>query len=678
MTRRGLLLLTSLLVGFAAAQNSWDSWISRTQLPLVLAETSVEVRDRNGDLLRAYTVEDGLWRLAVQPGAVDQSFVDMLIAYEDKRYFRHNGVDPLAMIRAAGQAVRNGGVVSGGSTITMQVARLLENSGTGGWSGKLRQIRVALALERRFSKQDILALYLTHAPYGSNLEGIRAGSLAWFGKEPNRLTPAQAALLVALPQAPESRRPDRQPQAARAARDRVMLRLASLIGQDAVSAALNSPVPTAQQVFPKLAPHMADRARASDPAAQRHDLTIDLELQSSLEALAARAVRDQDPNLSVAMVVVNYQTGETLASVGSARYDAQDERRGFIDMTRAVRSPGSTLKPLIYALAFDQGLAHPETMIDDRPVMFGSYAPQNFDGQFRGQIRIRDALQQSLNIPVVLLADELGPARILAALRRAGTRPEIPGGQAGLAIALGGLGITLEDLVQLYAGLARAGQGVDVKWQTDTPQQPLGRLMSRSSAWQVGHILSGIAPPSEAARARLAYKTGTSYGYRDAWAIGYDGAHVIGVWMGRADGTPVPGAFGAGLAAPVLFEAFGRLKPSLTPLPPPPAETLIVQTAQLPQPLQVFRGRNAVFDKSSGAPALDFPPDGAVLVNSATPLTLKFRGGVPPFTVYANGAPAGTAVFGQNIEIQRPDRGYSSLSVVDSTGQSDRVEIRID
>lgn len=678
MTRSRLFLLTLMLIAVVAARNSWDTWIDRTQLPLVLADTSVEVRDRNGDLLRAYTVEDGLWRLAVQPGVVDQTFVDMLIAYEDKRFYSHKGVDPLAMMRAAGQALRGGRVVSGGSTLTMQVARLLENSGTGGWSGKLRQIRVALALERRFSKQDILALYLTHAPYGGNLEGIRAGALAWFGKEPNRLTPAQAALLVALPQAPEARRPDRQPKTARGARDRVLVRLSSLIGEDAVRAARDTAVPSVQQRFPQFAPHMADRAIASDPAALRHDLTIDLALQSSLEKLASRVVRTQDPNLSVALVVADYRTGEILASVGSARYDGQDARRGFIDMTRAVRSPGSTLKPLIYALAFDQGLAHPETLINDRPVRFGTYAPQNFDGKFRGQIRVRDALQQSLNIPVVLLAEELGPARILAALRRAGTQPDIPGGQPGLAIALGGLGMTLEDLVQLYAGLASAGTGLDLKWQFREPQLPLGRLVSRSSAWQVGHVLSGIAPPAGAARARLAYKTGTSYGYRDAWAIGYDGAHVIGVWMGRADGTPVPGAFGGSLAAPVLFEAFGRLKPGLTPLPAPPSETLIVQTAQLPQPLQIFRGRDAVFDKPLDAPSLDFPPDGAVLTNSNAPLTLKIRGGVPPFTVFANDAPTGRAVFAQDVEIQRPDRGYSSLSVVDAIGQSDRVEIRID
>lgn len=678
MTRSRLILLTLFLIAFVAARLGWDTWIDRAQLPLVLADTSIEVRDRNGDLLRAYTVENGLWRLAVQPGVVDQTFIDMLIAYEDKRFYSHKGVDPLAIVRATGQALRSGSVVSGGSTLTMQVARLLENSGTGGWSGKLRQIRVALALERRFSKQDILALYLTHAPYGGNLEGIRAGALAWFGKEPNRLTPAQAAMLVALPQAPEARRPDRQPSAARNARDRVLVRLSSLIGEDTVRAALDTPVPSVQYRFPKIAPHMADRAVTSDPAALRHDLTIDLALQSSLEELATNVVRTQDPNLSVALVVANYKTGEILASVGSARYDGQDARRGFIDMTRAVRSPGSTLKPLIYALAFDQGLAHPETLINDRPVRFGSYAPQNFDGKFRGQIRIRDALQQSLNIPVVLLAEELGPARVLAALRRAGTKPDIPGGQPGLAIALGGLGMTLEDLVQLYAGLASAGQSLDLKWKGSEPPQPLGRLVSRSSAWQVGHVLSGIAPPAGAARARLAYKTGTSYGYRDAWAIGYDGAHVIGVWMGRADGTPVPGAFGGRLAAPVLFEAFGRLKPGLTPLPAPPAETLIVQTAQLPRPLQIFRGRGEVFDKPLDAPSLDFPPDGAVLINSTAPLTLKIRGGVPPFTVFANGAPAGLAAFDQNIEIQRPERGYSSLSVVDATGQSDRVEIRID
>ncbi len=350
-------------------------------------------------------------------------------------------------------------------------------------------------------------------------------------------------------------------------------------------------------------------------------------------------MRGHDPRLSTAIVVADHTTGDILASVGSPFYDGADGRQGFVNMTTAIRSPGSTLKPLIYALAFDRGLAHPETLIDDRPVAFGRYAPQNFDGQFRGQIRVRDALQLSLNIPVVLLTDDIGPAHIMAALRRAGAEPQVPGGKPGLAIALGGLGMSLEELVQLYGGLANGGQSIDLKWRSQARPFDSVPITTDVAAWHIGHILSGLAPPPGAPRGRLAYKTGTSYGHRDAWAIGYDGQHVIGVWMGRADGTPVPGAFGANLAAPVLFEAFGRLKPTLSLLPAPPPATLMVQTADLPQPLQVFRGRHAVFEKPADAPQLAFPPDGAVLQQSDQPLTLRLSRGVPPFTVFANGAP---------------------------------------
>ena len=678
MRRCGLFVVVLLLYTGAALRDGLDQWIDTTELPLVLAETSIEVRDRSGALLRAYMVEDGIWRLNVREEDVDPTFVKMLISFEDKRFYRHTGVDPLAMLRATVQALWSQKIVSGGSTLTMQVARLLENSGTGGWAGKLRQIRVALALERKLNKQAILSLYLIHAPYGGNLEGVRAGALAWFGKEPTRLTPAQSALLIALPQAPERRRPDRYATEARAARDRVLSRLADVIGIDVARDAANAPVPEAQRAFPQYAAHLGDRAIASDPTTSLHDLTIDIHLQSSIESLAKNAVRGHDPRLSTAIVVADYTTGDILASVGSPFYDGADGRQGFVNMTTAIRSPGSTLKPLIYALAFDRGLAHPETLIDDRPVAFGRYAPQNFDGQFRGQIRVRDALQLSLNIPVVLLTDDIGPAHIMAALRRAGAEPQVPGGKPGLAIALGGLGMSLEELVQLYGGLANGGQSIDLKWRSQARPFDSVPITTDVAAWHIGHILSGLAPPPGAPRGRLAYKTGTSYGHRDAWAIGYDGQHVIGVWMGRADGTPVPGAFGANLAAPVMFEAFGRLKPTLSLLPAPPPATLMVQTADLPQPLQVFRGRHAVFEKPADAPQLAFPPDGAVLQQSDQPLTLRLSRGVPPFTVFANGAPAGTGVFTRQVAIPRPGRGFSSISIVDAKGRSDQIEIRID
>ncbi|TNF57288.1 MAG: penicillin-binding protein 1C, partial [Rhodobacteraceae bacterium] len=344
MTRLGSALIAlGLALGLAGAgRDALDAWIARTELPPVLAETSVEILARDGTLLRAFPVEDGRWRLA--PGQVDPRLIAMLVAYEDRRFFSHPGVDPIALARAAAQAAWHGRVVSGGSTLTMQVARLLENGGTGAWAGKLRQIRVALALERRLDKDRILALYLLHAPYGGNLEGVRAASLAWFGKDPRRLTPAEAALLVALPQSPEARRPDRNAVAARAARDRVLNRMlgAGLLAEDEARVAAATAVPRAMRPFPALAPHLAQRVRTEAPEILVHRTTLDARLQAEAERVLAAAMRAAPQSASGAILVADHRTGEVLASVGSPDH-TDTSRQGFVDMTRAMRSPGSTL-----------------------------------------------------------------------------------------------------------------------------------------------------------------------------------------------------------------------------------------------------------------------------------------------------------------------------------------------
>ncbi|MCG6903548.1 MAG: penicillin-binding protein 1C [Rhodobacter sp.] len=680
MRRVAPFLLVLALFLTALGRDALDRWVAATDIPALAVDTSVEMLDRNGFLLRAYTVADGRWRLATSLESVDPRYVEMLIAYEDKRFYRHSGVDPKAMLRAVGQALWNRQVVSGGSTLTMQVARLLEDGSTGRWKGKLRQVRLALALEKRLSKAQILTLYLNRAPFGGNLEGLRAATLAYFGKEPRRLTPAQAALLVALPQSPETRRPDRFAGTAFDARSRVLARMvrARVIDDETMQGAETEPVPAQRAAFPALAAHLTDRNRTADPASQVHRLTIDAGLQAKLEALANRAARDAGQRLSIAVMAADHRTGEILASVGSAAYRA-DDRLGFVDMTQAIRSPGSTLKPLIYGLAFDQGLAHPETLIEDRPTAFGTYAPQNFDGRFRGTVRIRDALQMSLNIPVVKLTDALGPSRLMAHLRRAGVAAHLPGGRPGLAVALGGVGVSLEGLVQLYAGLANRGQAVALHSISGTgPAEFPQSVLSPESAWQVGDILSGMAPPAGAARTGLAYKTGTSYGHRDAWAIGFDGRHVAGVWMGRPDGTPVPGAFGGDLAAPILFEAFALLKPKLDRLPPPPPGTLIVGHSQLPRPLKRFRPRDAAFAAEIGSPELAFPPDGARVEVAGQALAVKVRDGKPPFTWLADGLPVLTRSYDRAAMIEIAGPGFVTLSVIDAAGRSARSRIRLD
>ena len=661
----------------ALARDGVDAWVDATKLPPLVIATSPEVVDRDGHLLRAYTVADGRWRLATSVGRVDAAYIDMLIRYEDKRFYDHHGVDPIAMARAVLQAVRNRRVVSGGSTVTMQVARLLEETGTGRVTGKLRQMRVALALERRLTKDQILTLYLHLAPFGGNLEGVRAASIAWFGKEPLRLTPAEAALLVAIPQSHETRRPDRAHDAATAARARVLARAAhdGILDADQSRAALSEPVPAARRPFPQRAPHLADRLRTASPTAARIATTLDGKLQDRLDRLAATAVEGHGARLQVAILVADHRTGEILASIGSAAY-TEAAREGFVDMTQALRSPGSTLKPLVYALAFDEGLAHPETLIDDKPVTFGTYAPQNFDKMFRGTIRVRQALQLSLNIPVVTLTEALGPARLLAAMDRAGMQAEIPPpGQPGLAIALGGIGTSLQDMVQLYAALARGGTALPLHATGDPG--PGARVVSATAAWAVADILSGMIPPPGAPANRLAYKTGTSYGHRDAWAIGFDGTHVIGIWMGRPDGTPVPGAFGADLAAPLLFQAFNRLKPDLAPLPPPPPATLLLATSQLPPPLQRFRSRTAAFAPDPNAPTVDFPPTGAEVELLPEGLLVRVRGGTAPFTWLADGQPLAMRRADRTTMLVLPGTGFVTLSVIDAGGRSARAVVKV-
>ena len=677
MRARLFALVAVALFATATTRDLFNDWVNGTQLPPLVIDTSVEVVDRDGALLRAFTVADGRWRL--EPGAVDPLFTDMLLAYEDKRFFTHPGVDPRALIRAALQSLWKGHVTSGASTITMQVARLLEDSGTGKWQGKIRQIRLALALEHHLSKDEVLALYLRIAPYGGNLEGVRAASLSWFGKEPRHLTAAEAALLVAIPQSPEARRPDRFPDAAYDARSRVLARMqvAGLLAADAVKAAETEPVPATRKPFPERAALLADRLRRSDPLARHIGTTIDGALQVSLEKLAADAAIRAGEKLSIAIIVADHRSGEILASVGTADW-GDDGRKGFVDMTLALRSPGSTLKPFVYGLAFDQGLINPETLIDDRPVAFGTYAPQNFDKIFRGTLPVREALQQSLNIPVISLTDALGPANLLLALRRSGADVQVPGGQAGLAVALGGLGISLQDLVQSYAALARLGHPIRLSVQPGGAQDLPQRLFAPEAAWQVADILAHLPPPPGAAPGRLAYKTGTSYGHRDALAVGFDGGHVAGVWMGRADGTPVPGAFGGDLAAPVLFELFGRLKPAFDPLPPPPPATLILPNARLPQPLQHFRPRGAVFaDTAPDAPKVSFPPDGAEVEAPGGMLTVRVRDGVAPFLWMVNGTPTALGQTGRETPLTLGGQGFYRLSVIDAEGRSAAVNVTV-
>ena len=650
---------------------------------------STVVLDREGKLLRPFLTTDGRWKLPVTNDDVDPRYLAMLKAYEDKRFDAHSGIDPLGMLRAAGQMLRHGRVVSGGSTLTMQVARLLEPRDERTLTAKLRQAVRAVELERRFGKNEILDLYLNLAPFGGNLEGVRAASFAYFGKEPKRLSTAEAALLVALPQSPETRRPDRFAEAARKARARVLARVerAGIATAGEVAAAREEEIPTERRPFPNLSPHVAEQVVVEVPAQRVHRLSLDARLQKSLEGLARERSLGLAPQVSIAILAVDNETGTVRASVGGVDYFAA-ERAGSLDLTRALRSPGSALKPFIYALAFDNGIAHPETMLEDRPARYGAYVPENFDMTFQGMVSARKALQLSLNVPAVELLSALGPQRFLSRLRDAGVSIAMPkeGGAPGLAVGLGGLGITLQDLTRAYVGLARGGEMLPLRFREEAPagDMPPIHLVESVAAWYVADTLLGAPPPLNAVPGRIAYKTGTSYGYRDAWAVGFDRKHTIGVWVGRADNGAVPGLVGRAVAAPILFDAFARL--GIDPRPfPQPADAIVASTNHLPPPLRHLRQDVPKTIAAIATPALKlaFPPDGARIdlaadsLDGQGQLNLKAAGGSPPFTWLVDGAPVTGPLRRREAAWQPPGKGFMRISVVDGTGASESVSVRL-
>jgi penicillin-binding protein 1C len=664
-----------------------------------LADRSTLVVDGDGRLLTPFTARDGIWRLPVAVDQVDARYLRMLVAYEDKRFDSHWGVDPLALSRAVAQWARAGRVVSGASTLTMQTVRLLQpRPRTMG--AKLIEMARALQLEWRYDKKAILGMYLTLAPYGGNLEGVRAAALFYFGKEPGQLTDAEAALLVALPQSPEALRPDRHAAAALTARGRVLARMGALglLGPQAVAEAAAQPVPTGRRQAPHLAAHLAQRLRATDPESPLLRTSIDGDLQTQLEALARRYQLKLEQGATIALLVVENASRKVRGYVGSGDY-FDSGRLGQNDLVQAVRSPGSTLKPFIYGLAFDDLLIHPETIVVDRPMRFGDYAPENFDKHYRGQLTAREALQLSLNLPAVALLNRMGPMRLVGTLEAAGTPLRLPGavGAPGLPIALGGAGITLADLVTLYAGLADGGSVQPLRYADAEPRAEAVAIMQPASAWYLTRILEDMPPPpgmlaprNRAQGRTVAYKTGTSYGFRDAWAIGYDSAYTVGIWVGRPDGSFSPGRMGRDAAAPVLFEVFDMLPrpqgpPSIVFAAKPPAGVLQASNAGLPLPLRRFDPGPSALDAlfaAGGGPQIAFPADRATVDLGAghgllQPLLLRANGGHLPLLWLVNGVPVASAPFKRQALYQPDGAGATRITVIDSAGASASVEVWI-
>ena len=536
-------------------------WLADRMWPLPLPKDDLArvVLAEDGTPLWRFADANGVWRYPVQTREVSPYYLDALLTYEDRWFYEHPGVNPLALLRATWQNLTGARVVSGGSTLSMQVARLLDpHSRT--FHGKLRQLWRTAQLEWHLSKDEILNLYLNRAPFGGTLQGVAAASWAYLGKSPAQLTHAEAALLAVLPQAPSRLRPDRHPQRAQQARDKVLRRLAEfqVWPQSAVDEALQEPLLLAPRLEPSLAPLLARRLNRPDsPPLIR--TTLDATLQRRLEDLLLGWRARLPEHTSAAILVVEEETMAVRAYLGSV--DINDAKRfGHVDMISALRSPGSTLKPFLYGMALDEGLIHSESLLQDVPRRYGDYRPGNFSMGFSGAVPASTALSSSLNLPAVQLLEAYGPKRFAAQMRIGGVPLALPAlAEPNLALILGGAGSRLEDLVSGYSAFARDGRSAAIRLQPDDTlkERP---LLSPGSAWIVRRILSGQARPDRDPRAELvqrpvlAWKTGTSYGFRDAWALGVGPRYLIGVWIGRPDGTPVPGQFGLASAAPLMLQ----------------------------------------------------------------------------------------------------------------------------
>ena len=639
--RDRVLALVGALVALAAA------WLGLRLVPLparLQAEPSTVVRYADGSVAHVFLSGDDKVRMAARLDRIDPDFVRALLRYEDRRFRFHPGVDPIALLRAAALNARRGRVASGGSTLTMQLVRVLEPRPRT-LRSKIVEACRALQLESRLGKDEILAAYLTFAPYGRNVEGVEAAALLYFGHGAEDLSPAEIATLLAVPQRPSERWPSPRNEARlRGGRDEIAARL---VAQGALASPGRSPaellasvkaapVPTELAPIPREIPHAARRLRERHPRQPQLQTTIDRGVQRLAEArlaqvqaeLAAQGVHDG------VLVVVEHATGDVRALVGN--FDFTGTRPGSqVPGFDVPRSPGSTLKPFLHALAVDEGLALPDTLVADVPVAYGTYAPENYAGTFAGLVPLREALAWSLNVPFVDLLARVGVERFIGTLRGAGVASLSPrAGAYGLSAAVGGVEITPLELAALYAALAENGAIRDLRvLATDPPAAPR-ELVSPGAAWLTRQVLGLRDRPDfpmrrqlGAAPAHVHWKTGTSQGHRDAWACGSGPRYTAVAWLGNFDRAPSAALVGSEASAPLLFDVLeGLAQPSrFPPSDPAPRDLASVElcaySGRVPGPACPSRRRSwAVRDRVPSEPC---PYHVEIDVDAATGLALN-------------------------------------------------------
>jgi penicillin-binding protein 1C len=532
--------------------------------------------DRNNELLQAIISDDGYYRLSVTVDELPQLYIDTFLLQEDQYFYQHPGINPLAVARAAVANLASGRVVSGASTITMQLARMLERRDRTILAKIIEMFR-ALQLEIKFSKLEILQGYLSIAPYGGNLEGVNAATYAYWGKPAKMLSPAQIALLVVLPKSPNGFRPDRHPQAARQKRNILLDKMyaAELIDQPTYLRSIDEPVPTQRLSFPARIPHLAWYLKNKHPQLTDFYTTLDLNIQIRAQRIVKQYITGlYDKGIhNASVVILDTDSRKLRAMVGSADYFDKDHE-GANNGAVALRSPGSTLKPFLYGLAMDHGLIAEKTMLPDIPISVAGYSPQNYSKTFRGQVQVREALVDSLNVVAVRLSQQLGINKLYNLLAEGGISSlDHPAEYYGLPLILGGVEVNLLELTNLYAALANYGEYKpyklirDLHRSIDSDSLAAGssgvQLLGPEASWLVTDMMTDVERPDFPASWQysktlptLAWKTGTSYGHQDAWSIGFHPEYTVGVWVGNFDGSPATQLSGGSAAGPLFFDIF--------------------------------------------------------------------------------------------------------------------------